>query len=185
MRQIGWPVDRLGTLLKNAADVAGPPEVINKALAGILGVLTDAAAWTVSPEAICEKFRKVGHDVRQLADIFALDLEQVDRTVGWLDAKYKGAAFTEGAAAGAVGAPGLIADIPALVTLNLHAIAKYATYYGFDVASQRERLFAMHVLGLASSPSDSAKMPVMAQLAKSLPTPPRRRRGRTSRRRRS
>ena len=166
MRQIGWPVDRLGTLLKNAADVAGPPEVINKALAGILGVLTDAAAWTVSPEAICEKFRKVGHDVRQLADIFALDLEQVDRTVGWLDAKYKGAAFTEGAAAGAVGAPGLIADIPALVTLNLHAIAKYATYYGFDVASQRERLFAMHVLGLASSPSDSAKMPVMAQLAK-------------------
>ena len=166
MRQIGWPVDRLGTLLKNTADVAGLPDVINKALAGILGVLADATAWTVSPEAICGEFRKVGHDVRQRADLFALDLEQVDRAVGLLDAKYKGVAFTEGAAAGAVGAPGLIADIPALVTLNLRAIAEYATYYGFDVASQRERLFAMHVLGLASSPSDSAKMPVMAQLAR-------------------
>ena len=90
MRQIGWPVDRLGTLLKNAVDVVGLPEVINKALAGILGILTDAAAWTVSPEAICEKFRKVGHDVRQLADIFALDLEQVDRTVGWLGLQVQG-----------------------------------------------------------------------------------------------
>ena len=90
MRQIGWPVDRLGTLLKNAADVADLPEVIHKALAGIVDLLADAAAWTVSPEAICEEFRKGGHDVRQHADIFALDLEQVDRTVGWLDARYPG-----------------------------------------------------------------------------------------------
>lgn len=166
MRQIGWPVDRLGTLLKSAADAAGLSNVISKALAGIVGVLGDTAAWTVSPEAVYGEFRKAGHDVRQRADLFALDLEQVDSAVGWLDAKYKGVAFTEGAAAGAVGAPGLIADIPALVTLNLRAIAEYAAYYGFDVASQRERLFAMHVLGLASSPSDSAKMPVMAQLAR-------------------
>ena len=120
------------------------------------------AVWTVSPQAVYGKFRKV----RQRSDLFALDLEEVDKAIGWLDAKYKGVAFTEGAAAGAVGAPGLIADIPALVTLNLRAIGEYATYYGFDVASPRERLFAMHVLGLASSPSDSAKMPVMAQLAR-------------------
>ena len=90
---------------------------------------------------------------------FALDPKQVDKAVGWLDAKYKGLAFTEGAAAGSVGAPGPIADIPALVTLNLRAVAEYATYYGFDVASQRERLFAMHVLGLASSSSTPAKCP--------------------------
>ena len=166
MRQIGWPVDRLGILLKNAADAARLSDVITKALAGILVVLTDAAARAVSPEAVYAKLRKAGHDVRQPADLFALDLEQVDKAVGWLDTKYKGLAFTEGAAAGGVGAPGLVADIPALVTLNLRAIAEYATYYGFDVASQRERLFAMHVLGLASSPSDSAKVPVMAQLAK-------------------
>ena len=60
----------------------------------------------------------------------------------------------------------MIIDVPALIALNLRAIAEYATYYGFDVASQRERLFAMHVLGLASSPSDAAKMSVMAQLAR-------------------
>ena len=166
MRQIGWPLARLTTLLKNAADAANLPAVITRALAGIVGVLADAAAWAVRPDAVYAEFRKAGHDVGQRADLFALDLEQIEKAAGWLDAKYKGLAFTEGAVAGTVGAPGLIADIPALVTLNLHAIAEYATYYGFDVASQRERLFAMHVLGLASSPSDAEKLHVMAQLAK-------------------
>ena len=166
MRQIGWPVDRLGSLLQNATDAAGLSDVISKALAGLVKVLTDAAAWAVRTEAVYAEFRNADHDVRQPADLFALDLEQVDKVVGWLDAKYTGIAFTEGAAAGAVGVPGLVADIPALVALNLRAIAEYATYYGFDVASQRERLFAMHVLGLASSPSDAAKTPVMAHLAR-------------------
>ena len=166
MRQIGWPVDRLGSLLQNATDAAGLFDVIGKALAGLVRVLTDAAAWAVRTEAVYAEFRNAGHDVRQPADLFALDLEQVDKVVGWLDAKYTGMAFTEGAAAGAAGVPGLVADIPALVALDLRAIAEYATYYGFDVASQRERLFAMHVLGLASSPSDAAKTPVMAHLAR-------------------
>ena len=137
-----------------------------KALAGTLHVLGDAAAWAVRRDAVYVEFREKGHDVHRHADVFKLDLEQVDAVVGWLDAKYTGLAFAEGATAGAAGVPGLIADIPALVTLNLRAIAEYATYYGFDVASQRERVFAMNVLGLASSPSDAAKAPVMAQLAR-------------------
>ena len=41
--------------------------------------------------------------------------------------------------------------------LNLRAIGEYATYYGFDIGRQEERLFALNVLGLASSPSDAAK----------------------------
>ena len=166
MQEIGWPRDSLDAVIKNAADMVGLGDVINGALAGTVDILGDAAAWTVSPGPVYGEFRKAGHSVHQHTDIFNLDLEQIDAVVGWLDTKYKGLAFTEGAAAGAAGVHGLIIDVPALITLNLRAIAEYATYYGFDVASQRERLFAMHVLGLASSPSDAAKMSVMAQLAR-------------------
>ena len=166
MRQIGWPVDRVRALIGKAAAATGLHDVLAKALAGTLHVLGDAAAWAVRHDAVYVEFREKGHDVHLHADVFKLDLEQVDAVVGRLDAKYTGLAFAEGAAAGAAGVPGLIADIPALVTLNLRAIAEYATYYGFDVASQRERVFAMNVLGLASSPSDAAKAPVMAQLAR-------------------
>ena len=165
-QQIGWPLVRLRTLLQDAAGTAGLYNASTKALGGIVGVLADAAAWTVRAEVVYSKYREAGHDVRRPADLFTIDLEHVDKVVGRLDAKYKAAAFSQGAAAGALGAPGLVADIPALVTLNLRAIAEYATYCGFDVESQRERLFAMHVLGLASSPSDAEKLHVMAQLAK-------------------
>ena len=166
IRQIGWPVECLGGLLGSAADAVGLSDLVTKALEGIVRVLADAAAWSVSQEATCKEFRKARHDVGQHADLFALDLEEVDQVVRWLDAKYKSAAFTEGTTTGAIGVPGLIADIPALVTLNLRAIFEHATYYGFNVACQRERLFAMQVLGLASSPSATAKVPAMAQLAR-------------------
>ena len=171
MRQIGWPAssDRLRTQFKNLGDSITEArlfDVINKSVAGTVRVLADAAGWTVRPDAVYAEFRKAGHGVHQCTDVVHCDLEEVDGVVGRLDTRYVGLAFMEGAAAGATGVPGLIVDIPTLVTLNLRAIAEYATYYGFDVASQRERLFAMHVLGLASSPDDAAKTVVMAQLAK-------------------
>ena len=173
MREIAWPVDGLGTIIrkatgtiKKASDKAGLNYVVNQALAGTVSLLSDVAACAVRRDTVYAKFRREGYDVHRHKDISRLDLEQVDAVVAWLDTKYKGLAFAEGMAAGATGLPGLIADIPTLIALNLRAIAEYATYYGFDVGSQRERLFAMHVLGLASSPSDAAKAGVMAQLAK-------------------
>ena len=89
-----------------------------------------------------------------------------DKVIGWLDTKYKGVALVEGAATGAAGLPGIPADIVALITLNLRAIGEYGTYCGFDTTSQHERLFAMNVLGLASSPSDASKTIAMAQLVR-------------------
>ena len=114
-----------------------------------------------------EEFRGDGHStVKAHKDIHDLDLEQIDKVVGFLGAKYKGIALVEGAGAGAVGIAGLAVDIPALITLNLRAIGEYAAYYGFDTSRQEERLFAFSVLGLASSPTDSSKALAMAQLIK-------------------
>jgi hypothetical protein len=120
----------------------------------------------VRPDAIFEEYRKAGHGVHAHADVRALDLEHVDRAVGWLGAKYRGIAFAEGAGFGAAGLLGIPADIVALVLLNLRAIAEYATYCGFDVSLYEEGLFAMHVLGFASSPNDAAKGLAMAELVK-------------------
>lgn len=62
--------------------------------------------------------------------------------------------------------PGIPPDLVALISLNLRAIGEYATYYGFNVHSQEERLFAMNVLGFASSPTDASKDLAMAQLVR-------------------
>lgn len=164
MRVINKPVDAAGDLL---IDSPGVGFALKKAIEGLTSVCNDAAQWSVRPEAIFKEFRDDGYvNINSHDDLLNLDLSDIDKVVGWLGAKYKGIALVEGAGAGAAGAAGLIVDIPALITLNLRAIGEYAAYYGFDTSRQEERLFAFHVLGLASSPTDASKSLAMAQLVR-------------------
>ena len=164
MKVINWPLDKAGDLIL-ATPLIG--DAIRLSIQGLTGVCNDIAQWSVRPEVIYEEFRKAGHPgITKPADVFSIELEHVDRTVAWLDAKYKGIALVEGAGTGFIGLPGIPPDLVALITLNLRAIGEYATYYGFDVSSQEERLFVMNVLGLASSPNDASKGLAMAQLVR-------------------
>jgi EcsC protein family len=164
MQVINWPLDKAGDAVLNTPGVGW---VIEKSIGGLVNATNDAAQWSVRPEAIYEEYRKAGQEgVHAAGDLVSLDLERVDHAIGRLGAKYKGVALTEGAAFGAMGLPGIPADIVALVLLNLRAIGEYATYCGFDVSLHHEGLYAMHMLGLASSPSDAAKALAMADLVK-------------------
>ncbi|MDC0683126.1 EcsC family protein [Sorangium atrum] len=140
---------------------------VTKAVAGIVSTLNDGASWSVRADAIYEEFRANGHaGVQRASDLHHLDMGDVDKTVGYLAAKYKVMAGGEGAAAGMLGFPGIAIDIPALVSLALRAVNEYATYYGFDVALEHERAFAMSILGAASSPTVATKQVAMAELTK-------------------
>jgi len=164
MQVVNWPLDKAGDLVMKTPGVGW---VIEKSVGGLVGVANDAAQWSVRAEAIFAEYREAGHgEIQAPVDLLKLDLEHVDKNIGWLAAKYKGVALTEGAVFGALGLPGIPPDIVSLVTLNLRAIGEYATYCGFDIESQHERLFAMNVLGLASSPTDASKGVAMAQLVK-------------------
>ncbi len=163
-RAVGLPFDVASELVARAPGVGW---VIERSTLGIIHLGNDVAQWSVRPAAIHRDFQKRGHShVRASEDVRELDLSAVDRAIGFLSVKYKGLALAEGAASGALGFAGIAPDILALVTLNLRAIGEYATYCGFDVSTQHERLFALNVLGLATSPADSTKAAVMAQLAR-------------------
>lgn len=164
MKIINTPLDKAGDLLLGTPGIG---DLIKKSIQGLTSVCNDAAQWSVRTEAIFKEFRGDGHyQIAAHKDIFQLELEKIDKVVGWLAAKYKGIALAEGVGTGATGAIGLALDIPALITLNLRAIGEYATYYGFDIERQEERLFALNILGLASSPNDASKALAMAQLVR-------------------
>jgi len=164
MTFINWPLEKAKDFI---TAVPGVDWVIEKVIGGLVCLLNDLAHWAVRPEAVYKEYRKAGFEnIKKPSDIFSLDLEEADRVNGWLAAKYKTLASAEGAAAGYVGLPGIPPDIVALITLNQRAIGEYATYYGFDISSQQERLFALNILGLASSPNDAAKQVAMAQLVR-------------------
>jgi hypothetical protein len=163
MKKANWPLDKAGDAVFNTPGVG---DVLRKSTEGFITVLNDAAQWSVRPTAIFGKYRKAGHAIEVPSDIHALPLDSVDPVIGWLAAKYIGIALTEGAATGAAGLPGIPVNLIALLSLNLRAIGEYATYCGFDISRQEERLFAMNVLGLASSPTDASKSLAMAQLVR-------------------
>ncbi len=164
MNVVNWPLDKLGDLI---LATPGLGDIIKNSIQGLISYLGDFAHWTVDTEAIFEEFRDAGHpEIKKVADVFSIELRQVDRVVGFLAAKYKGLALAEGVGFGMLGLPGIPADIATLIGINLRAIGEYATYYGFDISCQDERLFAMNVLGLASSPTDASKSLAMAQLVK-------------------
>ncbi len=168
---VSWPLDKTAEAVLNAPGL-GP--AIQKALAGTLGVINDVSQWTVRPEAILEEYRQFTRtQVMELSDLYTLDLQSVDCVIGWLDTKYEGIALAEGATAGGLGVlnplaalAAIPADVIALMTLNLRAVGEYATYCGFDVSNQEERLFALNVLALASSSTDMAKQMAFAQLVR-------------------
>lgn len=160
---IYYPVKKAGEVV---GAIPGVNWVVQNAIGGVVSTLNDVAHWSVSPETVYQDFRNKGHDVHTSNDIFKLDLEQVDSLVGYIGAKYKSITFAEGAAAGYTGIIGLVPDIIALITLNQRAIAEYATYFGFDINSQQERIFALNILSHASSPDDASKQVAMAQLIK-------------------
>lgn len=136
-----------------------------KAFEGLISLINDAASWTVRTESVWAEFKDDGHHhVSAHADVLKLDLEDVDKVVGYLGAKYKSLAAAEGAAVGLVGAAGMIVDIPALIGLNLRAIGEYACYYGISLESEQERQYAMNVLMLGTDPGMAAKQATLANL---------------------
>jgi hypothetical protein len=162
LQVVAWPLAKAGDLIMKIPYLG---EAIRSAIQGIVSILSDAAHWSIRPQAIFIEYRKDGAHVEKLSDIAALDLQDIDRAIGWLGAKYKGIAFSEGGAAGATGLPGMIVDIPTLVALNLRAIGEYSTYCGYDISLQHERVYAMNILKLASSPDERNKTIALAELA--------------------
>ncbi|WP_255557016.1 EcsC family protein [Sodalis sp. dw_96] len=159
---INKPLDLLGDAILHTPGIG---RVLQGVICALSGVCNDIAQLSVRPQAILEEFRHDGwHGVECLGDIGALPLASIDKTVGCLAAKYKGLALAEGMGAGLAGIAGLALDIPSLITLNLRAVGEYATYYGFDIHQQEEKLFALQIIGLVSSPTDAAKNIAMAQL---------------------
>ena len=132
--------------------IPGARWTLDKIFGKLVDIMNDLAHWTVSRNRIYDDYHEAGYFVSEPEHILGLDLSKVDEVIGALSSKYSGLAAAEGAASGFAGFLGIPADIVALVALNQRAIAEYATYCGFDITEKGERLFAMTILSLASSP---------------------------------
>ena len=75
-------------------------------------------------------------------------------------------AGAEGAATGATGLPGLIVDVPALITMSLRVIHKIGVCYGFEVRNETDRNFVLGVLSAAGANTMKEKISALVLLQK-------------------
>lgn len=104
--------------------VPGFTETCNKAMNGVVGLVNDASQWSVRPSAILKELSDISkQEITQLDHVQLLDLQTIDRAIGWLDTKYEGIALVEGAAAGGAA---VINPLVALGTIPADLVALLA-----------------------------------------------------------
>jgi EcsC protein family len=156
------PLTALGASLFR---VPGVGKLIDTTTERLVGYLGDAAHFSIRADAVFADLAKsAATPVGSLDEVRALPLKQIDRAMRGLRFKYEALAAAEGAATGVIGFWGVPADIVAVVALNLRAVGEIATYYGFDFATQPERLFALHVLTLAVGADATARQVEFTEL---------------------
>ncbi|WP_162252808.1 EcsC family protein [Knoellia sp. Soil729] len=158
-------------------------ETMEKVFEGTLALTFQPAMRSSRPDATAKRYAKKYPDVRTLADVRNLSLEQRD---AMQPPKFGYAAFAAGqggasalAVTGAVVSTtvtggttagvafgALAADAVASMALMGRTIGAVATRYGYDVRLPEEELFAMGVLSLGVASSVGAKTQALAALSR-------------------
>lgn len=119
-------------------------EMVSKAAADAFDVLQKGAYKTVSADKICARqAARLGVDKFGPDNAKEFDLGDVQGSMEVDRALNVTGGVIEGAATGAVGIIGLLADVPALMTMSLRAGLVSATKHGFDISDPLEQAFAL------------------------------------------
>ena len=122
------------------------PPVIQAAL--------ESVDWTAQHTLVIEWLK---HQKRHDGSAETSELKHLDALADHFHKWQIGYAVVEGAATGAIGLAGIVADVPLLMTICLRTIRGIGTLYGFNADDDGERRFAIGVLGCASANSIAEK----------------------------
>lgn len=139
LRLLGLPFDKAYRRLPT-----GVRDSLSQGIYSVIKAVRQSAAAGVDERRLLDRLSaEVGRDVSRLEQVFGLDVRVIDRVVRQrLEANRKAAAI-EGGATGAVGAAGLMVDIPALYWLIFRTVQETSICYGFAPDAPGE---AAHIL---------------------------------------
>jgi hypothetical protein len=182
---------KVGSGARKAAGAipAGATNWSGTALDSIQRTLARASRVGLSAERVVALHQKRGHDVKKLADLRGLDLEQIHaargRGMSWY---YPAAAALSGmgaglvisggelvtvASAGAAAAPSggaiagaFAADAAAVLGLASRSVGHVSLYYGYDPEEPAEKLFILSVVNAGTAVSAGAKSAALADISR-------------------
>ncbi len=150
---------------------AAPPSILPRTIRAVAGPFEKLTEGLIPAEAIEAAIRgadwAAASSIRKasISHDFS-DLEACEDAVAEVRRWALGYAVTGGGAAGAFGAFGLLADVPATVALALRTTRLVGLCYGFGADTEAERIHILDVLQLAGANSRDQRDEAMARLAK-------------------
>lgn len=105
-------------------------------------------------------------DVLEISELQTKELRLSDNLANEVHNWAIGIAGGEGALAGATGIAGLVADVPALITMSFRVIHKIGLCYGFECKSEEDKKFVLAILSTAGANTLTEKATSVALLQK-------------------
>lgn len=118
----------------------------SKAIEGALSGFNGMAQWFCDVDDI-----KRDGNVNSISELKNKSLELSDTLANEVHNWAIAAATAEGGAAGLFGLPGMIADVPTLITMGLRVIHKIGICYGFECKTEEDKQFVFAIMSAAGS----------------------------------
>lgn len=160
-----WQSRPPGWLTRHLAQASGPVARFAQTLIPVpaLKLALTGANNLAARLANTERVLKLA-GVATLAELHDAKLERCDALARKIRWQSVGMSTAGGVMTGVAGAPGLVLDVPALLTLALHNIHRTGLCYGFDSLGHDERPYAIAVFALASANTVEEKQTALEAL---------------------
>ncbi len=183
-QKIAAASSRAGSAAKAVPGADLAQDTFMATLEGLRVVTMDAAMASVNKERVLKRYRRQSISVYSLRDIQGLDLAECDAAIPHLRLRYSSASAAQGVGASllitgaeasatvsggatagvVVGA--IAADIAGVLAAMGRVVAETGAYYGYDLKSEEEKLFAMAVIAYSSAATQPAKAAALAEISK-------------------
>lgn len=129
------------------------------AVRGALDFSSSAAEWLTDTKDIMRDA-----DVNSVVELKTHDLEKSDILANEVHNWAISIGSVEGGATGAVGLPGIAADIPAIIVLALRTIHKIGACYGFEVKTEHDKEFVYGIMATSGASDMVEKVTALSTL---------------------
>jgi hypothetical protein len=129
------------------------------AMRGALDFSNAVGKWTSDIGSL-----KSDAGVKEFAELLDADLQKCDRLANGVHDWAIGLATTEGGVAGFFGLPGMVADVPVIISFALRTIHSVGLAYGFTLEKEEDRRFALGILAASGANSIEEKVAALAAL---------------------
>lgn len=160
-----WKAEKPSVISKSLGVILSPVTwVINKiipeaAIRGALAFTATVAEWLSDTSDILRD-GKVG----SIKDLKTKNLKLSDELANKVHDWAIGIGTAEGAATGLTGLPGMVFDIPAIITLALRTVHKIGLCYGYEVKTKKDKDFVFGVMAASGSNDMKEKIAALAIL---------------------